>query len=67
MSNFLKIMLAAGSFLSWAEKAGADGVIDADEVTELVKTVLNVLGIKAEIKLGSDAKNAVEGLQTIVK
>jgi hypothetical protein len=51
MSNFFKIMMAVGTFTSWAEKATADGKIDVNEVTELVTMVLQILGVKAEIKL----------------
>ena len=51
MGNFFKIMMAVGTFTSWAEKAAADGKIDADEVMELVTEVLKILDVKAEIKL----------------
>jgi hypothetical protein len=51
MSNWLKIVMAAGTFITWAEKAGADGKIDANEVMELVASVLSMLGVKAEINL----------------
>lgn len=51
MSNFFKIMMAAGVFTEWAQKASADGKIDAAEVMELVTTMLQVLGIKAQVKL----------------
>jgi hypothetical protein len=36
MSNFFKIMMAATTLMSWAQKASADGIIDKDEVIEVV-------------------------------
>lgn len=51
MSNWFKIMMAVSTFTIWAEKAGADGKIDAQEAIELVSAVLQILGVKAEIKI----------------
>lgn len=51
MSNFFKIMMAVTTIMAWAQKASADGVIDKQEVIELVTMILGVLGVDAIIKV----------------
>ena len=66
MPNFFKIMMAATAFLNWAQQASADGKIDTDEAIALVKMILSILGIKAEIAVDPivpDANDAVLGVK----
>ena len=51
MTNFFKIMMAATTIMNWMQKASADGVIDENEVIEVVEMLLKILGVKAEIKV----------------
>jgi hypothetical protein len=51
MSNFFKIMMAATTLMSWAQRASADGVINEEEVVEVVTMLLKILDVKAEIKV----------------
>jgi hypothetical protein len=49
--NIFKIFAVMGQVNLWAQKALADGKIDAQEAAELVAIICATLGIKAEIKL----------------
>ena len=46
-----KVMAIMGAVSNWAQKALADGKIDAQEAGELVHAICEALGVKAEIKL----------------
>jgi hypothetical protein len=49
--NFFKAFQIMGILSSWLEKAVIDGVIDQDEIVELIKTIMSVLNVRAEIKI----------------
>lgn len=49
--GFFKIFRIAGILSEWAETSLADGKIDADEIMALVKALLDILGVKAEIQI----------------
>ena len=49
--SFFKIFAIFGLVSEWMVRATADGVIDRDEIIELVTRVLQIAGVKAEIKV----------------
>lgn len=49
--SFFKVFRIMGLLTTWMEHALLDGVIDRDEMVELVTTVLDIAGVKAEIKV----------------
>ena len=49
--SIFKVFRILGLLTTWMETALADGVIDRDEMVELVTTIMDIAGIKAEIKV----------------
>jgi hypothetical protein len=49
--TFFKIFRIMGVLSSWMEKSLMDGVLDRDEIIELITTIMDILGVKAEIKI----------------
>ena len=49
--NIFKIFMVMGAVSDWAQRALADGKIDAKEAAELVGIICSTLGLKAEIKI----------------
>jgi hypothetical protein len=52
--NFFKAFRIMGVLTTWLEKALVDGVIDAQEISELLVTLLGILGVEAKIKIDMD-------------
>lgn len=48
--SFFKIFAIFGLASEWMVRATADGVIDQAEIIELVTRMLQIAGVKAEIK-----------------
>lgn len=49
--NFFKMMRIAGMLSEWMEKALADGVIDKNEIIQLISSIMDIVGVKVQIKV----------------
>ena len=49
--NFFRALQIMGIISGWLEKSMVDGVLDQDEIIDLIKAILAVLNVKAEIKI----------------
>lgn len=52
--NFFKAFQIAGLLTTWLEKALVDGAIDQNEIVDLIKSILSLLGVTAEIKVNTN-------------
>lgn len=53
--NFFKAFQIMGLLTTWLERALVDGVIDQDEIVDLIKSIFSLLGVKAEIKVNMNS------------
>jgi hypothetical protein len=49
--NFFKVFRIAGAVSEWLEKSIGDGVIDENEIIDLVRTMLDIANVNAKIKV----------------
>jgi hypothetical protein len=49
--TWFKAFAIFGAVSEWLAKATQDGVIDQDEIMELVTKMLDIAGVKAEFKI----------------
>lgn len=49
--NFFKIMRIAGILSEWMETALTDGVIDKQEIIALISNIMDIMGVKVQIKV----------------